>query len=383
MKHSAPTQRVNGTPIAPIVLVPSAPSAPAPKVRVEWVDYAKGICICFVVMLHVNDLVQERAHAIGWLEEVVTFARPFRMPDFFLIAGLFLASAMRRPWRHYLDSKVIHFFYFYVLWMTLQFGAMNVKHLIRQDAGALGIAEVYFLRWIEPTGALWFIHILPVFFLVTRLLRPVPPWLVWLGAAALHSLQIQSDWHVIREGASRYVYFYSGYVLAPYVFQIAAWAHARASRALGYLAVWGVVNGLIVAAGWAWLPLVSLALGYAGALAVIFAAVLMSKVAWTAPLRYLGQNSIVVYLADFAVSMLVVRVIELLIPDLGARALIATTVTVIGAIVLWRVTLRTPARFMYERPRWLRLEAAPSPDEPAGEPRTRTRTHARELPEAA
>jgi uncharacterized membrane protein YcfT len=380
MQLPVPAQAAGGA-----VTPPVEASAQASKPRIEWIDHAKGICILFVVMLHVNDLVQERAHAIGWLEEVVTFARPFRMPDFFLIAGLFLASAMRRPWRRYLDGKVIHFFYFYVLWMTLSFGAMDSKHLIGQDAGVLGIAEAYFMRWIEPVGALWFIHILPVFFVVTRLLRRVPPWLVWLGAVALHSLQIQSDWHVIREGASRYVYFYSGYVLAPHVFRIAAWAYARASRALGYLACWGVVNGLVVAAGWAWLPGVSLALGYAGALAVIFAAVLLSRLTWTAPLRYLGQSSIVVYLGDFVVSMIMARAVERLIPELGARALITTAVTVIGTLILWRVTLRTPARFMYVRPRWLGLASAPepSPEEPAAAPRARAPAGARAIREAA
>jgi uncharacterized membrane protein YcfT len=343
----------------------SASTAPAPKARVEWVDYAKGICIFFVVMLHVNDLVQERAHQIGWLENVVTFARPFRMPDFFLIAGLFLANAMRRPWRRYLDSKVVHFFYFYILWMTLQFVVVDLKHLLRADLGVLDIAGKYFFRWIEPVGALWFIHILPVFFLVTRLLRRIPPPLVWLGAAALHSLQVESDYHVIREGASRYVYFYSGYILAPYVFRIAAWAHARVVATLGYLACWGVVNALVVAAGWAWLPFVSLALGYAGALAVIFVAVLLSKLSWSRPLRYLGENSIVVYLSDWAVSMIVVIALSKGIPDIGARALISTLVTVVGTIVLWRMALWTPVRFMYVRPRWLRLVPAPPPSAPA------------------
>jgi uncharacterized membrane protein YcfT len=267
---------------------------------------------------------------------------------------------MRRPWRHYLDAKVVHFLYFYILWMTLQFGVLDLKHLIRADAGVLGIAEAYFKRWIEPVGALWFIHMLPVFFLVTRLTRSVPPWLMWLGAAALHSLQIQSDWHVIREFAARYVYFYSGYVLAPYVFRLASWVHARTWAALGYLACWGVVNALLVIEGWALLPFVSLALGYAGALAVIFTAVMLSKLAWTEPLRYLGQNSIIVYLGDFGVSLIVVIALIRLIGDIGSLALISTVLTVIGTIVLWRMALHTPVRFMYVRPRWLRLTRGPS-----------------------
>ena len=53
---------------------------------------------------------------------VVMFAKPFRMPDFFLISGLFLSVVIDRDWRTYLDRKVVHFAYFYVLWVTIQFG---------------------------------------------------------------------------------------------------------------------------------------------------------------------------------------------------------------------------------------------------------------------
>ena len=37
------------------------------------------------------------------------------MPDFFLISGLFLSRAIDRDWHDYLDRKVWHFAYFYVL----------------------------------------------------------------------------------------------------------------------------------------------------------------------------------------------------------------------------------------------------------------------------
>jgi uncharacterized membrane protein YcfT len=43
------------------------------------------------------------------------------MPDFFLISGLFLARMINRDWRDYLDRKVFHFAYFYVVWVTIQF----------------------------------------------------------------------------------------------------------------------------------------------------------------------------------------------------------------------------------------------------------------------
>ena len=89
--------------------------------RVDWVDVAKGICIIMVVMMHSTLGVEKAAGEPGWMGYFVEFARPFRMPDFFLIAGLFLARRIDGPWRLYLDRKVLHFVYFYVLWLTIQF----------------------------------------------------------------------------------------------------------------------------------------------------------------------------------------------------------------------------------------------------------------------
>ncbi len=66
--------------------------------------------------------VEHEAGQTGFMHAVVAFAKPFRMPDFFLISGLFLGLVIDRDWRTYLDRKVVHFAYFYVLWVTIQFG---------------------------------------------------------------------------------------------------------------------------------------------------------------------------------------------------------------------------------------------------------------------
>ena len=93
--------------------------APARSGRVDWVDYAKGICIIMVVMMHSVLGVELAAGETGFMHFFVTFAKPFRMPDFFLISGLFLPLVIDRDWRTYLDRKVVHFAYFYVLWVTI------------------------------------------------------------------------------------------------------------------------------------------------------------------------------------------------------------------------------------------------------------------------
>ena len=64
---------------------------PERSTRIDWVDYAKGICIVMVVMMHSVLGVEAAAGQTGFMHWLVMFAKPFRMPDFFLISGLFLA----------------------------------------------------------------------------------------------------------------------------------------------------------------------------------------------------------------------------------------------------------------------------------------------------
>ena len=65
------------------------------------------------------------------------------------------------------------------------------------------------------------------------------------------------------------------------------------------LFIWAVVNTVMVRTGLAEVPGLGLALGFVGAAAVISMGVLLSKTRLAAPLRYFGENSIVIYLAFF------------------------------------------------------------------------------------
>ena len=71
-------------------------AGPLASKRVDWVDYAKGFCIVMVVMMHSTLGVEKALGEPSWLHGAIEFARPFRMPDFFLIAGLFLGRVIDR-----------------------------------------------------------------------------------------------------------------------------------------------------------------------------------------------------------------------------------------------------------------------------------------------
>src|SRR6202142_943042 len=170
-------------------------SAPAVAGRVDWVDYAKGICIVMVVMMHSVLGVELASGQTGFMHVLVAFAKPFRMPDFFLISGLFLSLVIGRDWRLYLDRKVVHFAYFYVLWVTIQFGFKAPSFAAETNWGHVGF--LYLESFIEPFGPLWFISLLPMFFVVIKLTRRLPPPLLWGVAALRQRAHVATSWTVI------------------------------------------------------------------------------------------------------------------------------------------------------------------------------------------
>jgi uncharacterized membrane protein YcfT len=329
-------------------------------------------------MVHAVLGVEVAAGEQGWMHHVVSWARPFRMPDFFMISGLFLALTIDKPWRRYLDRKVVHFAYFYLLWLTIQF-AFKAPGMGMEE-GVAGAASNYILSFLQPFGTLWFIYILPIFFVFTRFIKRVPVWMVLSWAAVLEILPIHTGWLVFDEFCSRFVYFYAGYALAPTIFGLADKVRARPAAALGFLAVWAIANGVLVftpvpasmahlvahevgqsggIGGLAELPLVSLVLGFLGACAVVSVGVLSSRLPVMQWLSWLGAHSIVVYLAFF-LPMATSRAVLLklgIIPDIGTIGLIVTAVGVIGPVVLYILVQWTGyGRWLFERPAWASIE---------------------------
>jgi uncharacterized membrane protein YcfT len=334
----------NGTSAATHGSIPSADG------RVDWVDYAKGICIVMVVMMHSVLGVEAAAGQTGFMHLVVMFAKPFRMPDFFLISGLFVSVVIDRDWRVYLDRKVVHFAYFYLLWVTIQFGFKAPSFAAETSWPHVGL--LYLESFIEPFGTLWFIYLLPIFFVVIKATRRMPPLVVFVLAALLEMAHVATGWTAIDEFAARFVYIYSGYLFANTVFALSDRARARPELALAGLTLWALANGGLVALGVSEWPLISIALGLSGACAIVTLGTLLARAHWLTALRFCGEHSIVIYLAFF-LPMATSRTLLLRagwITDIGTISLIVTIAGVVGALAIWRIALAAGATFLFERP---------------------------------
>jgi uncharacterized membrane protein YcfT len=329
------------------------------KPRYEWVDYSKGICMFAIVTLYSANATDFMLGDAGWMQWFVDFARPFRMPDFFLISGLFLARVIDRPWRGYLDKKVIHYSYFFFLWSLIN---LLILIAIGEVTGGLGdyVIKLWAMVTSWPFHMLWFIQMLPAYFLFTKLSRRVPVWIMLPFAAVMSVYSLpETNRMIIDAFWERYVFFYVGYIFAPYFFKLAAYVQRNVLRASIGIVIWGIINEVLVKGGLSTQPLIALFLGLAGATAILVLAALAEKSHVADWIRYLGEHSIVVYLAFYWPMKFSVYILA---PVLGAsmdHGLFVAVITIIGLLgslsLYWLINWKTNDRWLFRRPRWAAL----------------------------
>jgi uncharacterized membrane protein YcfT len=119
---------------------------------------------------------------------------------------------------------------------------------------------------------------------------------------------------------------------------------------------------VFVQRGLADLPFLSLALGIAGAAAVVAFSSVLSRIKVFMPLRYCGQVSLIIYLAFFlpmAASRAALLKLDLGL-DIGTISMIVTAEGVTGAIVWYWILRKTPVWFLFKRPEWAHLRRRPA-----------------------
>lgn len=322
--------------------------------RIDWIDAVKGLTIILVVTKHAtyNDAIAlgRMPYLFNYLSELTV---PFRMPLFFLVGGLFAMRALREPLREFIDKKVLHFVYFYVLWSFIQIGIKLA--LPGEGHWAVRVSDLALIP-LEPFGLMWFIYALAVFFIVARLTRDVPKPLILAAALALYFAKVDTGWTMPDEFARRFIFFVSGVYGAPFIFRMADWAIAylRAGTAAG-LALLAFTGVIVFSGAIEWRALELLA-GYAGASASIMLIAILASKDLVRPLSYVGSRSLYVFLAFF----LPMAATRILMVRLGfTNGDFVTLVDVVMAVVLpliaFRLVERTPLAFLFVRPAPFRL----------------------------
>ncbi|MBY4207233.1 acyltransferase family protein [Rhodococcus fascians] len=142
------------------------------KVRMHWVDVARGVCVLLVVLHHViRQLAAEapdgwRSAVVLWesVDEVLT---PIRIPLFFLMSGMLVAGRASAPWPS-AKSKLVVPAYLYVVWSVLLAAREFVpvgEGMHGSGASKLGavLAEI-----VLACSGYWYLFALPIYFVVAR-----------------------------------------------------------------------------------------------------------------------------------------------------------------------------------------------------------------------
>lgn len=336
--------------------------------RQPWVDIAKGLSIMLVVMMYATYNTGKHTDSTGFMHYAIAFATPFRMPEFFLISGLFLSRVIARPWTAFADRRVVHYVYFYALWAVILIGLKF--GVFMRDPRAM-VSELA-LAVVQPYGVLWFVYQLAVFGVVAKLLWRIraPHWVVLTLSALLVLAPIQSPSYVVTQFCAYFFYFYLGYAFAPQILGLADWAQRNRPAAWAGLAGFAVINTLLVflpqfellptrtIMGYAQFAPVHLALAVLGAIALCVLSALLAgfRAAWW--VEWVGRHSLVIYLA-FSIPMSLFRTVALstgLITDTGVLGLAVFVAAMIGPVILYMLIEWTDrGRFLFERPGWAHL----------------------------
>ncbi|MFC4783219.1 acyltransferase family protein [Nocardioides sp. MAHUQ-72] len=337
------------------------PTPVTPGVRLLWPDLAKGVCILLVVLHHVIT-----KHYAAWVPDDLgrlgsawlgaTYAlRPVRMPLFFVISGMFAARAVHRPWRQ-AARRAAGPYYLYVVWLLLLAVAFSVERTLpmnrTQDLGEL-LADLV----LASTG-LWFLYALSAYFVLARLLAPVPSrWLLPVAAAgsmAAHALPLDEVNRV--SVLAHFFWFLVGTRCVAALRGLAALEHRALLPALvvGYAVVAGVLAALRAPQA------ADVLLGLLGVPAAVLAAArIATRPPVAGPLARLGRRTLPVYVLHVPVLAVAHHLVEP--PPVGLRGagalvvagypLLLTAAVVATCLAAHALMVRSGLGALFELPR--------------------------------
>ncbi len=320
-----------------------------PTRRVPWADMAKAISIILLVFWTV-------AGDSLYLNEMLILVR---MPLFFFVSGLFAYRAITKPdLMTFLRDKVGNLLYLYALWIGLLFLSTDVVMHLWWGKEIDPIRQLQ-LFW-DPIFTIWFLYALAVAFVIARLLRRVPIWIVLVAAFALYLVSVASgEWRhlpFLERIVRLFPFFWLGLIAMPIVDNFVE----------RHYAYWPVATAFFLALAYAVFdsPLNSLgALTFAvtliGIVGMLLFARQLAAFSWTWPLAIVGASTLYIYVTHKIALFYLDRVLAVLDLDFPGIEALKVVPIVIAATVFGSWASRTPwTAWLFAAPWTLRARRA-------------------------
>ncbi len=320
--------------------------------RIEWIDLVKAVSVLLVVFMHASNTLVDIAGPSGVaavLQHINHLLEPMRMPVFFLVSGMLASSAVRRPWSAS-GNRTLGMVYLYLVWMLLFFGFITLFG----SAPTEPVSAIVFAK-----SGFWYLYAMALFFVIARVLRNQPAWVVVAVALLPNVLRPLTD-QVLGELVPGSLYTSMAMNLG--FFLIGAYfkdiVGGLAEKATAWHAV--VLGTLSVGAGLLWLEtpeMVGQSLLPLSLLWVPFGvsvAVLITRGGAPAWSRYVGARTLSVYVMQWPVIFLLATFLPAgLLSNPAVVLLFPFAVTAaVAALALWMHSI-SALRPLFVAPRWV------------------------------
>lgn len=270
------------------------------------------------------------------------------MPLFFMVAGLFAYKSMTSPLKTFIDTKVLHFVYFYVLWSLISTG---VRGLYAGDP-----YHVILERLLVPGFTMWFLYGLLLSFIMLRVFRKIPAEFQIAIFSALSSYLMYSypqSTDVYVRTLTIYPFFLIGVYCSSWIREYASDTNPKK------VAVWVIVFfcvyiGVGLSGGLDAPRFYILALVSAAAIFPLMYS--LRETAIVGIFSFIGRNSLYVYLMHFfpAAGFRELSV-RLGFDDKVFIVLVGTIVSVLVPLLVYFCLRNTWFGFLFSRPKFLIL----------------------------
>ncbi|MCD9029523.1 acyltransferase family protein [Luteimonas sp. BDR2-5] len=319
--------------------------------RETWIDSVKGLTISLVALHHVFVGVRENIGVPAEVSHWYAASTSIRMPLFFLVAGFFAAKSVQLPLRKFIDSKVLHFFYFYLVW--------GIVYVVLRDgfaSGVLGFIQNGFLKIILGSY-LWFLYALSLSFIILRVTSRISP-IIQIAIFSAFSAQIiifhQDSQNIILKTLKIYPFFLIGTYASEWIRNFAVisnWPQALGlglGMILSYLAVgfFGLNSSAVL-----FYILAFFAIGTSLSSVYLLRNSFIGRM-----FSYIGERSLYIYLIHF-IPAAGFRVLaeKLGIRDAFSIVLLGTVVSIGLPIVIYNSLFKSRLKFLFVRPAVLRV----------------------------
>lgn len=327
-----------------------------PPRRDGALDLMRGFAIVLVILFHAATVLRADHSVPEWLSVTNAVFAPVRMPAMVFLSGLLVAPSLRRGVAPYMAGKVKRVAWPYLVW--------SVGFVLLLAVAAPGDKSLSRLLTIpfDPVEHLWFLYYLFAYYIIAILTRWVRAEIIGVGLLTVNVVAMTVGWYDLQVFGFLGFFFFAGvaFSAAPSALSFLLrqkWVMALGVASFGGAVVLGLVAGEVRYA-WFLTPFVFFLI-----MSGLRLARAVDSQRWTTPLKYLGVESIIFYVAHYPV-MIVISNLAQRITDSPAILLVAVLVAGVGVPwVLAILVKRAPLT------RWL-FQFAPS--------RARTTAAARE-----